>query len=81
MPTDDLIPVKCPCCPGLLYLNAPRMGPGGGPAVPLTQEPPKILRDAKGHYLNCRHCSRRIAMLEAPEFPGGFSVSPDQNCT
>ena len=68
--------VKCPFCGHTLY----RMGavaPGVGAK---TLDSPHVECDAKGDFMKCPHCSRRVAMERITTGAGlpGIRVAPNQ---
>jgi DNA-directed RNA polymerase subunit RPC12/RpoP len=56
--SNDVREVKCPFC-GETLLRRGEVAPGVGAK---TVDSPEIEQDAKGDFMNCPHCSRRVAM-------------------
>lgn len=55
LPTHD---VPCPHCGKALYSAVSLENGVDAGAV----ESPKVERDTRGYYMNCPHCSKRVAM-------------------
>lgn len=80
METTRTIP--CPCCKKILFRQLQQQRNGKGDAIwRNAPDRPDIENDAKGYFIKCIHCSKRIAMYPDPVHPNaGYLVSPDQQC-
>ena len=79
MKKGDVAPVECPCCKKELFrkvlvsVNPDVWG--------RTVNSPAIKDDAKGDFMTCPHCKRRIAFFRDSGPVGvAFRLSPDQDC-
>ena len=78
----DVNRALCPCCNQVLYKSTLEQGHKGGDTIWLTtKDSPRVERDGKGHYIKCRACSQRVAMIEDPRLPDSeWSVALEQPC-
>jgi hypothetical protein len=70
---------ECPCCDGELYRRVLLDERG---VWALASESPEIQSDAKGHFMKCPHCSKRVVLIQA-QVPGsgaGWALAPSQEC-
>ena len=77
----DVAPVSCPCCSGTLYL-AKRRDEAGRILWIASAGTPQIKTDARGAYLTCQHCFKRISIGVVRESIEGLTLEilPQQPC-
>jgi len=74
--SNDIREVKCPYCGETLY----RMGDVAPGAGAKTLDSPNVENDAKGDFMKCPRCSRRVAMERITTAGGlpGIRVASNQ---
>jgi len=81
MNEGDVIGVECPCCRGELYQQV-LVATAPGEVWARSTSSPKIEDDDKGRFMTCRHCQRKIRLIEvpAPASGKGLQIDPKQKC-
>ena len=78
MGPDDITSTLCPCCEQELYRSVVReYGVVGS-----LKGSPEIEHDARGHFMICHHCQKRIAFETRLGGPSGvaYHLSTKQEC-
>ena len=71
--------IQCPFCQKPLFRQELMQHGGGGAKVWLnTPDRAPVEQDAKGNFITCSHCSKRVGMLPDPTYYGEFRIAPDQ---
>lgn len=71
--------IPCPFCAKPLFRQELKQHGGGGAALLLnTPDRPPVEQDAKGNFILCPHCSKRVGMLPDPTYYREFRIAPDQ---
>lgn len=71
----DTVSERCPCCGKQLYKH---ILVSANPDVwSRSADSPRIKQDAKGDFMDCRHCKRRIA-FERAMGPEGWILRPSE---
>jgi hypothetical protein len=70
--------VACPCCRAPLYSLVWERFTS---KWQVSNDSPSLGYDAEGSFMECRRCTRRVAIIEAPEHAEEpFFVAVRQNC-
>jgi len=67
---------ECPCCDGELYVTVTT----GDGVFHSMKDNPRLQQDAKGYFMKCRHCSKRVALKPVPGPLATLALDDHQNC-
>lgn len=78
-PKVDYHNVACPCCSDVLY-KMWKQQPTSGNVWLVTEDSPRPQEDDNGWFIQCPHCSQRVAMIPDPLAAHSYQISPEQPC-